>query len=100
MLRDLLRPTPEAVPWPDALTEATRTRGFAHEVQLLLNRARERGLTGEQLAHLGAAAGRPEWQAAGRFLEQYLTILDDQSSLDYADLVSRAVALALHARAS
>ena len=96
VLRDLLRPTPEAVRWPDGLVEATRTRGFAREVQLLLNRARERGLTGDQLTAIGAAAERPEWEAAGRFLEQYLTILDDQSSLDYADLVSRAVGLAQH----
>ena len=96
VLRDLLRPTPEAVRWPASMADAVRTRGFAREVQLLLNRARERGLTGDQLAAIGTAAGRPEWEAAGQFLEQYLTILDDQSSLDYADLVARAVALAQH----
>jgi superfamily I DNA/RNA helicase len=94
VLQDLLRPTPEAVRWPDALAEAVRSRGFAREVQALLDRARERGLTGDQLATLGAEAGRPEWEAAGRFLEDYLTILDAQSSLDYADLVVRAVRLA------
>lgn len=94
VLRDLLQPHPEAVRWPESMADAARTRGFAREVQLLLDRARERGLTGEHLVEAGAAAGRPEWEAAGRFLEQYLTILDDQSSLDYADLVARAVALA------
>ena len=94
VLRDLLTPTPEAVTWPDSLAEAVRTRGFAHEVQLLLARARERGLTGDQLAALGDKVGRPEWAAAGRFLEDYLDILDAQSALDYPDLVVRAVALA------
>ena len=94
VLRDLLMPTPEAVTWPASLAEAVRTRGFAHELQLLLARARERGLSGEQLAAVGAEAGRPEWVSGGRFLENYLDILDAQSALDYPDLVVRAVALA------
>ena len=94
VLRDLLQPTPEAVAWPDSLAEAVRTRGFAHEVQLLLARARERGLSGDRLVALGDRVGRPEWTAAGRFLEDYLDILDAQSALDYPDLVVRAVALA------
>ena len=94
VLQDLLQPSPEAVRWPPSLAEAVRARGFAREVQLLLDRARERGLSGADLVRAGAAAGRPEWEAAGRFLEDYLTILDAQSSLDYADLVVRAGALA------
>ncbi len=94
VLRDLLQPSPESVRWPDAYAEAVRTRGFSSEVLTLLNRARDRGLGPEQLSAVGAAAGRPEWETAGRFLEQYLTVLDDQSSLDYADLVARAVGLA------
>ena len=94
VLRDLLRPTPEAVQWPASLADAVRTRGFAHEVQLLLARARERGLDGVALAELGRRSGRPEWVAAGHFLDDYLDILDAQSALDYPDLVVRAVALA------
>ncbi len=94
MLRDLLRPTPEAVRWPDSLADAVRTRGFAREVEMLLDRARERGVDAAQLARIGADTDRPEWQAAARFLEDYLTILDAESAVDYADLLVRAVALA------
>ncbi|HET6561926.1 MAG TPA: ATP-dependent DNA helicase [Marmoricola sp.] len=94
VLRDLLRPTPEAVRWPDAFSEAVRTRGFSREVQQLLARAREHGLGGKELVAIGHESDRPEWVAAGEFLEQYLTVLDAQSALDYADLVVRAVALA------
>jgi superfamily I DNA/RNA helicase/RecB family exonuclease len=94
VLRALLEPTPEAVAWPRSLADAVSTRGFSREVQDLLDRARERGLTGEQLAKVGAVEDRPEWEAAGRFLEDYLTILDAQSTLDYADLVVRAGRLA------
>ncbi|MDX6325382.1 MAG: hypothetical protein QOK15_1736 [Nocardioidaceae bacterium] len=96
VLREMLRPTPEAVRWPEGLTEAVRTRGFAREVQMLLDRARERGLTGGLLAKAGAEAARPEWETAGRFLEEYLDVLDHQSAVDYADLVVRAVTLAEH----
>ena len=94
VLRELLRPAPEAIAWPESLAEAVRTRGFAHEVQLLLARARERGMSGAQLVSVGAGEGRPEWVAAGRFLEDYLDNLDAQSALDYPDLIVRAVALA------
>ena len=94
VLQTLLRPSPEAVTWPRDLEPALRTRGFSREVQALLDRARERGLTGEQLAALGETAGRPEWVAGGRFLEQYLDVLDAESAVDYADLVVRAVRLA------
>ena len=94
VLQTLLRPSPESVAWPPGLEEAVRTRGFSREVQSLLARARERGLTGERLAALGEAAGRPEWVAGGRFLEQYLDVLDAESAIDYADLIVRAVRLA------
>ena len=90
VVRELLTPGPEAVSWPEGLAPALRTRGFAHEVQMLLARARERGLDPVELVAAGRAAGRPEWVAGGEFLEQYLTNLDHQSALDYADLVSRA----------
>ncbi|GAA1908950.1 ATP-dependent helicase [Nocardioides marmoribigeumensis] len=93
-IRELLEPTPEAVRWPESLQEAVRTRGFSREVQSLLARARERGLTGPDLARLGAERGRPEWVAAGRFLEQYLTVLDAKGAVDYADLIVQAGGLA------
>lgn len=94
VLQELLRPHAEAVRWPDELAEAVRTRGFSREVQTVLARARERGLDGDLLADLGRRSGRPEWVAAGDFLEQYLTNLDHQSALDYSDLLVRAVGLA------
>ncbi len=94
VVRRLLEPTPEAVDWPDALAPARRTRGFAREVQMLLARARERGLDPVDMVTAGKAADRPEWVAGGRFLEQYLDVLDAESALDYADLVTRAAGLA------
>ena len=93
VIRELLRPTPEAVPWPDHLAEAVPTAGFARAVQELLSRARERGVDGAGLARLGQDTGRAEWVAAGGFLEQYLDVLDAASALDYADLISRAAGL-------
>jgi superfamily I DNA/RNA helicase/RecB family exonuclease len=93
VIRELLRPLPEAVRWPAHLTEGVGTYGFAREVQGLLSRVRERGVDAAGLATLGREAGREEWVAAARFLQQYLDVLDAESSLDYADLISRAVAL-------
>lgn len=94
VVQELLRPHSESVKWPPTLADAARTRGFAREVRDLLDRARERGLDGRALERLGRDFDRPEWQAAGRFLEQYLDVMDSESSLDYADLVARAVGLA------
>ena len=61
---------------------------------MLLARARERGLDPVDMVRAGQAADRPEWVAGGRFLEQYLDVLDSESALDYADLVFRAAGLA------
>ena len=58
--------------WPDSLRRALGTRGFAHEVQAVLGRAREKGLDGEALRALGEEHDLPEYVAAGLFLEQYL----------------------------
>jgi superfamily I DNA/RNA helicase/RecB family exonuclease len=93
VIRTLLRPAPESVRWPAHLVEAVATQGFAREVQALLSRVRERGVDGSTLVALGRSTGREEWVASGRFLDQYLDVLDAQSSLDYADLINRAVSL-------
>lgn len=90
VLRELLVDSPESVAWPEALRRASQTRGFAHEVGAVLGRAREKGLDGDALRLLGAAHDLPELVAAGHFLEQYLTILDDLGATDYADLIRRA----------
>ncbi len=90
VLRELLLETPESVRWPESLRRAAGTRGFAHEVAAVLGRAREKGLGGDELADLGRRHDLPELVAAGHFLEQYLTILDDLGATDYADLIRRA----------
>jgi len=90
VLRELLQDHPESVRWPDALRAALDTRGFAREVHAVLSRAREKDLDGEALEQLGRDHGLPELVAAGQFLEQYLTILDERAAVDYSDLIRRA----------
>ena len=89
-LRELLADSPESINWPPHLRPALGTKGFAAEVQQVLGRAREAGLDGSQLRDLGHNAGRSELISVGAFLDQYLDILDQQGSTDYADLVRRA----------
>ncbi|HEX8002503.1 MAG TPA: ATP-dependent DNA helicase [Mycobacteriales bacterium] len=79
--------------WPPSVAQALRVRGFAREVADLLDRARERGLSGVALSRLGRAEGRPEWVAAGEFLEEYLDVLDARGEVDYAGLVALATAV-------
>jgi len=90
VLRELLQDHPESVRWPDGLKAALDTRGFAREVHAVLSRAREKDLDGEALQRLGEDNGLPELVAAGLFLEQYLTILDERAAVDYSDLIRRA----------
>jgi superfamily I DNA/RNA helicase/RecB family exonuclease len=89
-LRELLQDNPESISWPEGLRQALQTRGFADEVNQVLSRARELGLDGAALRQLGAAQDRPELVSAGAFLDQYLDILDQLGSTDYADLIRRA----------
>ncbi len=96
ILRELLVETPESIRWPSSLRSALGTRGFAREVHAVLSRAREKGLDGVELSALGHAHDLPQFVAAGLFLDQYLTILDDLGALDYSDLIRRAT---LEARA-
>jgi superfamily I DNA/RNA helicase/RecB family exonuclease len=91
ILRELLNDAPESVAWPEALSRALGTRGFAREVNAVLGRAREQGLEPEALQALGEESGAPELVAAALFLDQYLTNLDDQGATDYPDLIRRAV---------
>ncbi|MDQ1712021.1 MAG: hypothetical protein QOE45_1471 [Frankiaceae bacterium] len=83
----------EGTAWPDAVRPALGTRGLAREVADVVDRARERGLDGAALAALGERSGRAGWVAAGRFLDEYLDVLDLRGELDYAGLVGRAVDL-------
>ncbi|WP_424215408.1 UvrD-helicase domain-containing protein [Streptomyces sp. BI20] len=91
------RELPEAhrpIRWPDDLRAALTTRGFADEVRAVIARSRELGLGPEALAAFSARQGRPDWTAAAAFLAEYLDVLDMQGSIDYAELVHRAVLLA------
>jgi superfamily I DNA/RNA helicase/RecB family exonuclease len=90
VLRELLTDHPESVVWPESLSRALDTRGFAREVHAVLSRAREKGLDGLALTRLGEQEQLPEYVAAGLFLDQYLTNLDSQGATDYADLIRRA----------
>ncbi|HZJ07247.1 MAG TPA: ATP-dependent DNA helicase [Nocardioidaceae bacterium] len=94
ILRDLLREHYERVHWPEGLVQALDTRGFAREVHAVLGRAREKGLDPEDLILIGEQDGRPEWVAAGHFMEEYLNNLDFQSAVDYPNLTYRAVLMA------
>ncbi|MEV7545080.1 ATP-dependent DNA helicase [Streptomyces sp. NPDC089915] len=83
-----------SIRWPEDLRAALTTRGFADEVRAVLARARELGLGPRALAAFADRIGRPDWKAAAAFLSEYLDVLDLQGSLDYAELVHRAVLLA------
>ncbi|MFH8365713.1 ATP-dependent helicase [Streptomyces sp. NPDC018031] len=82
------------VRWPDELRACLTTRGFADEVRAVLARSRELGLGPDALGAFAARTGRPDWGAAAAFLAEYLDVLDAQGTLDYAELVHRAVLLA------
>ncbi|MEU8437883.1 ATP-dependent DNA helicase [Streptomyces sp. NPDC029216] len=82
-----------SIRWPEDLRAALTTRGFADEVRAVLARARELGLGPRALATFADRIGRPDWKAAAAFLSEYLDVLDLQGSLDYAELLHRAVLL-------
>lgn len=82
------------VRWPEELRACLTTRGFADEVRAVLARSRELGLGPDALAEFARRGGRPDWSAAASFLAEYLDLLDAQGTLDYAELVHRAVLLA------
>jgi superfamily I DNA/RNA helicase/RecB family exonuclease len=82
--------------WPEALRPALPLRGFRQELRDLLQRAQERGVDGAALSALGARVGRPEWTAAGGFLDAYegRFALDPSAEvLDHSGLVRAAAGL-------
>jgi superfamily I DNA/RNA helicase/RecB family exonuclease len=84
--------------WPEQLRPAVGTRGFAAELRDFLLRAAERGLDGSGLTALGSVHGRPDWQAAGRFLDSYAARFDlaPVPAYDYAEIVRIAGSLLRH----
>ncbi|SDC37171.1 Superfamily I DNA or RNA helicase [Sanguibacter gelidistatuariae] len=65
-----------SVPWPATIpAETLALRGFREELRDLLMRSAERGLTPDDLCALGRRYGRPEWEAAGRLYDEYLSVM-------------------------
>lgn len=65
-----------AVTWPATIpAETLALRGFREELRDLLMRSAERGLTPEDLSTLGRRYKRPEWEAAGRLYDEYLSVM-------------------------
>jgi superfamily I DNA/RNA helicase len=62
--------------WPKGFEAALGTRGFRQEVRELFDRVTEYGTTADELAELGARAGRPEWTAAAQLYTEYRDVLE------------------------
>ena len=82
-----------SVRWPESLSAAVRTRGFAREVQAVLARAQEKGLGYDGLRRLGVQEDRPELVAAALLMEQYVDVVDTENLIDYPGLIAEAVGL-------
>ncbi|MGH3343976.1 MAG: ATP-dependent helicase, partial [Carbonactinosporaceae bacterium] len=95
-VRELLRGDRSGPGWPRELRAGLGTRGFAEEVRAVIARVRELGLDPEDLEGFGREVGRQDWAAAGRFLGEYLDVLDARGVIDHTELVHRAVLLAEH----
>ena len=93
IVQRLLATTEESVRWPESLTTAVGTRGFAREVQAVLARAQEKGLGVAGLARLAEAENRPDLAAAAALMEQYVDVVDSDNLIDYPGLVAEAVGL-------
>jgi superfamily I DNA/RNA helicase/RecB family exonuclease len=91
VLQQILTREAESVVWPEAVTGALGTRGFAAEVAQVLARAQEKGLGWDSLRELGLRESLPEYVAAAAFMEQYDVVSGHQNFLDYASLIATAV---------
>lgn len=68
--------------WPETLREAVSADGFRKEVRELLDRAREYGISPQELHDIAVERGIPEWSAAA---EVYARYLERFSSVEYED---------------
>jgi superfamily I DNA/RNA helicase/RecB family exonuclease len=75
--------------WPEWLRPALATRGFAEELRDFCMRAAERGFGPGKLVELGRLRGRPDWEAAGRFMDRYTARfdIDPVPSYDYTEII-------------
>ncbi len=87
----------EGIAWPTDIRAALGTAGFAAELRDLVLRCVERQITPAGLRTWGTKHGRPEWVAAGDFLQQYLGVTSlagsstvDARGYDPAELVRSA----------
>lgn len=95
MLRELLAGDIQSgkTAWPPYLQPALGTHGFAGELRDLLLRAIERDVDSAELVRFGRTHHRPDWEAAGHFLQEYLqvTSLERPGAYDAAELISAAI---------
>lgn len=98
MIRTFLTSEFEVGNWPEDLSKALATRGFAKELRDLISRAKERGLSYTELEVLGVESKDPYWIAAARFwkrMEEIAVIResgvgDPKERIDPSELITRA----------
>lgn len=79
--------------WPQELMPAVGTRGLAEEVRAVMSRTRSHMMEPGDLVKLGVQTNNETWQAIGKFMEEYLDVLDSEGVIDYSELIFRAVLL-------
>ncbi len=81
------------IEWPDELEPALNTKGLTEEIRAVMARTRSYLLDPVDLEKLGQESRRATWEAIGSFMNEYLDVLDMEGTLDYGELVHRAVIL-------
>ena len=79
--------------WPQELMPAVGTRGLAEEVRTVMSRTRSHMMEPSDLVKLGSSSNNETWQAIGKFMNEYLDVLDSEGVIDYSELIFRAVLL-------
>lgn len=77
--------------WPVALRPALVTRGMASELRGFLAAARALGMDAVDIERVAEQAGRPDWQAAGRFFDELTSVAALANTIDHTDLIFQAV---------
>lgn len=89
-IREILQGTAGSVDWPAEWKPALGTRSFARRLRRAVAHARRLGWDPPDLQRVGRERGDPLWVAVGQFLEEYLSVLDWEGSVDHAEVVLRA----------
>ena len=77
--------------WPEDLSGAVGTLGFANEVRSMIARMREWGISPQRLRRIAADTGRPAWTAVAAIAEADLAVMALENVQDYTELMRRAV---------